>query len=241
MLRKVLAFAAIAMFLVGVGCANGTNPVTPDKDSQTLEEYYNSFDMSNPAVAEYTYTDFDGNVLATGLIGQNEDGLYLIENRGAQIDVNLAPLSLVWVWVTYNNPAGTIPSGVNAGLPYYYIGQTIDYDINIRNWLWFPIGQVNPCKPWQFTGPAELTVEMHYASFNAAGEIVVGGLLPGDPIFYWEGVVSPGYQTLNDTFHIVPGTVPGLDVTTAELRAPVFFGIFEIIFFDGIAGVWDPI
>lgn len=239
MLRKVLAFAAVAVFLIGVGCSNGTGPVTPDKTVQTPEEYFNSFDLSNPVVAEFTYTDYDGNLIATGLLGRNDDGLYLIESRGAQVDVDLTPLGAVLILVTYNNPAGTIPTGPNAGLPYYYIGQTIDYDINILSMFWHNIGDPNS-GPFGYSGPAELTCEMRYAAFSGDGQIIPGALLPGSPIFYWTGIINPGYQVINDTYYIPPGTTPGLDVTTARLTAPIFFGIIDIIFFDGIAGIFDP-
>ena len=239
MLRKVLAFAAIAVFLIGVGCSNGTDPVTPDKGAQTPEEFFSQYDLSNPVVAEFTYTDYDGNLIASGLMGRNDDGLYLIEYRGAQTDIDLTALGALLILVTYNNPAGTIPTGPNAGLPYYYIGQTIDYDINILNLFWHSIGQPSG-DPFGYSGPAELTAEMHYASFGAEGQVIPGPLLPGDPIFFWTGVVNPGYQKINDLFTIVPGTSPGLDVTTARLTAPIFFGIFDIVFFDGVAGIFDP-
>jgi len=235
MLRKVLALAAVAVFLIGVGCSNGSNPVAPDKSNQSLEQFFNSFDLSSPIVGEYTYTDLQGNVLSHGTLGRNDDGFYVIENRGAQVDINLTPLGLINCWVTYNNPAGTILTGPNAGLPYYYIGQTIDYDINILSLLWFNIGG-----PGGLGSVAEVTAEMHYASWGQYGEIVPGGLLPGDPIFNWSGVISPGYQVLNDTYYIPPGTIPGLDVTTVRISAPVYFGLFDIVFFDGVAGIWDP-
>ncbi len=238
MLRKVLALAAVAVFLFGVGCG-GTNPVTPDKDTLSVEEYFNSFDLSNPVVAEYTYTDFEGNLISQGLLGRNDDGLYVIECRGAQIDIDVTPLKLVNIMVTYNNPAGTIQTGPNAGLPYYYIGQTIDYDINILSSFWTCIGQPGG-NPFGWSGPAKLTAEMRYASIDPNGQVIPGGLLPGNSTFTWYGVICPGYQKVNDTFKIEWGTTPGLDVTTCRLEAPVFFGIFDIIFFDGIAGIWDP-
>ena len=224
--------------VAGGAAASGTGPVTPDKGAQTPEEYFNSFDLSNPVVAEFTYTDYDGNLIASGQFGRNEDGLYLIQSRGAQDDIDVTALGALIILVTYNNPAGTIPTGPNAGLPYYYIGQTIDYDINILSLFWHSIG--DPAGGFGYSGPAELTAEMRYAAFGSEGQIISGDLLPGDPIFYWTGIVNPGYQKINDLFTIVPGTIPGLDVTTARLTAPIFFGIFDIVFFDGIAGIFDP-
>ncbi len=241
MLKKILALAAAMVFLIGVGCSSGNGPVFPGKDTQSSpEEFFNSFDLSNPVIAEYTYTDFEGNLIASGSIGRADDGsLYIVDARGAQVDVDVTALKLLNILVTYNNPAGTIQTGPNAGLPYYYIGQTVDYDINILSSFWTAIGAPNG-NPFGFSGPAELTAEMRYASINGNGQVVPGGLLPGDAIFTWYGVINPGYQKLNDTFKIMPGTIPGLDVTTVRVTAPVFFGIFDIVFFDGIAGIWDP-
>ena len=238
MLRKVLALAAVAVFLIGVSCSS--NPTTPDKGAQeSINDYFNSFDLSNPAVADFTYSDLDGNVLAAGTFGRNDDGsLYMLESRGAQLDLDVTSLGLVIIFVTYNNPAGTIPTGPNAGLPYYYIGQTVDYDINILNLLWSQIGAPNP--PFGYSGPAQLTAEMHYASFDANGKVIAGAIMPGEPVYDWSGVISPGYQVLNDDYPIVAGTIPGLNVTTARLTAPIFFGLIDVIFYDGVAGIWDP-
>ena len=238
MLRKVLALIAASILLIGIGCSSGTNPITPDKGTENLEDFFNSFDLSNPVVAEYTYRDLEGNVLASGKLGRNDDGsIYVIESRGAQEDIDVTALGLVVAMVTYNNPQGTIGgTGPNAGLPYYYIGQTMDYDINILSFFNQNIGGTNGFG----SGPAVVTAEMHYASWDIDGNIVVGGLLPGDPVFTWSGIIVPGYQVINDLFTIVPGTLPGLDVTTVKITAPVFFGIFDVIFFDGVAGIWDP-
>ena len=238
MLKKVLVFAAIAVLLFSVSC--GSNPTTPDKGNQSMESYLNSFDLNGPVVGEFTYTDFDGNVLAAGKLGRNDDGsAYLIESRGADCDLDVTCLNFIICLVTYNNPAGTIPTGPNAGLPYYYVGQTVDYNINVLSLFWNQIGVPNP--PFGYTGPAELQAEMHYAAFDGFGKVIAGGLMPGAPIYNWSGVISPGYQMMNDTYYIPGGTIAGLDVTTVRITAPVFFGCIDIIFFDGVAGIWDPV
>ena len=75
MMKKFFALLATAALLVGVSCSSATGPVVPDKVSQaSLEEFFNSFDLSNPAIAEYTITDYDGNVLGSGVIGRDENG-----------------------------------------------------------------------------------------------------------------------------------------------------------------------
>ena len=202
-------------------------------------EYFNSFDLSSPVIAEVTYSDLEGNVLATGTLGRTDSGdLYVIESRGTQVDLDVTPLAFINVFITYNNPAGTIPSGPNAGLPYYYVGQTVDYNINILSVLWSQIG--DPSDPFGYSGPAALQAEMHYAAFDANGKVVAGALMPGAPIYNWTGVISPGYQMLNDTYYIPGGTTAGLNVTTARVTAPIFLGLIDVIFFDGVAGVWDP-
>lgn len=242
MLRRVLALAAVAGLFIGFGCSGGNSPTMPDKASQTsLEDFFNSYDLSSPVVARYTYTDNNGNVMASGSLGRNEDGLYVIESRGAQ-DIPLVPVGIIIAIVTYNNPAGTIQTGPNSGLPYYYINQTMDYDINLISLMNSPIGGVfNPLDPFSWSGPAQLTAEQHYASFDPFGVIIAGSPLPGAYAFNWTGIIGTGYTVLNDQFTIVPGTIPGLDVTTVEIHAPWFLGIFDVYFFDGVAGIWDPI
>jgi hypothetical protein len=234
MLKKVLALVAAMMLLVAFGCSSTTSPVVPDKDGMnTPEEYFNQFDLSNPVVGEFTYSDLEGNVLSYGQLGRNDDNsFYIIDQRGAQIDFDVTPLGLVLAFVTYNNPAGTIPTGPNAGLPYYYLGQTVDYDINLVSLFYQAIGSD--------AYPAEVKAEMHFASWDTNGEIVVGGLMVGDPTYTWYGIITPGYNVLNDTYYIAPGNTPGLNVTTVKISAPVFFGMIDVIFFDGVAGIWDP-
>ena len=234
-MRSLMAIFAVMVVLFTMGCTNGTDPVTP-RDTQTPDEYFNSFDLSNPAVAEFTYYDTQGNVLASGLLGRNDDGMYLIESRGAQIEINLVPLGIVNCYVTYNNPHGTIGGGPNTGLPYYLIGQTVDYDVDIVSYYFKNIGGTTGGD-----GLALVTAEMHYASWDTNGLLVVGGMLPGLPVYTWSGIIVPGYQVLNDTFLIVAGTNPGLDVTTVRVEAPIFFGLYDVIYFDGVAGIWDPI
>jgi hypothetical protein len=235
-----IALAVVALLLIGIGCSGGSTPVLPDKSNQSIESYFNSFDLSGNAVAKYSYTDTNGNVLATGTLGRDKDGLYTVESRGAQIDIPLSVLHLVNCWVVYNNPAGTIMTGPNAGLPYYYLGQTVEYDCNVLSMIDEPIGGYNP--PFGYFGDASLTAEMRYADFDDDGDIICGDPLPGAYSYEWSGIINPGYMlpALHDSFYIEPGTNPGLDVTCVEIEAPIFFGIFDIIFFDGIAGIWDP-
>lgn len=234
MLRKVLALTVAAVLVVGLGCSNGSNPTVPDKNTQiSMYDFFNSFDLNSEAVAEFTYTDLDGNLMATGTLGRNDDGLYIIENRGAQIDIDLTPLSLIDCMVTYDNPAGTIPSGPNAGLPFYYIGQTMDYSVHVFNYLWQSIGGGG------FGSGADVIAVQCSATWSGPN-IIVGPPLPGASTYSWFGTLPVGYTLLQDSFYIGPGCPPGLDVTTVRIAAPIFFGIFDIVFFDGIAGVWDP-
>lgn len=199
-----------------------------------MYDFFNSFDINGDVVAKFTYTDLDGNLMATGTLGRNDDGLYIIESRGAQIDIDLIPLGLVDCMVTYDDPAGTIPSGPNAGLPFYYLGQTMHYTINIFNYLYTSIGGGG------YGSHADVTAIQCEADWDDDGNIVVGDPLPGESTFDWEGVLSVGATALHDGYYIDPGCPPGLDVTTVRISAPVFFGIYDIIFFDGIAGNWDP-
>ena len=238
-MKKVLLLMVVTGLLFGIGCSS--NPTVPQDSPKDLNTFFNSFDLSNPAVGEFTYSDFDGNVLSAGTLGRADDNsFYIIDSRSrhAALDVDLTPLGLIICFVTYNNPAGTIPSGPNAGLPYYYLHQTVDYDIHVLS-LNEQIGVPDP--PFGYSGPAELTATMHYASFDVDGKVVAGALMPGNPTFNWNGVISPGYQKMNDTYYIPTGTLPGLDVTKCKITAPVLFGLIDVIFYDGVAGIWDPI
>lgn len=246
MLRKLLAFAAIAVFVLGVGCSGGSSPTMPDKGSQTIEDYFNSLDpITSEAVAEATYTDLDGNVICSALIGRDDNGdLYVMETRSAQdcedCVVDWTCMCLMHVWVIYKNPAGTIMTGPYAGLPYYYIGQTVDYDVCILSLYWGNIGGWDP--PFGWAGPANFWAEMHYASIDAMGRVIAGGLMPGAPTWHWTGIITPGYQCFADPdgYYIPGGTIPGLNVTTVKVMAPVLMGNVCILFFDCVAGIWDP-
>ena len=242
--RKVLLLATLIVLVLGIGCSSGSSPVVPGKDVQTnMADFFNSYDLSSPVVGEYTLTDYSGNIIAAGKIAKDENGeQYLTETRGLDgngIPVDMTPLELLKVFVSYNNPAGTIQTGPNAGLPYYYLHQTVDYNINILSLVTYQIGVNNP--PFSFSGPAAMTAEMHYAAFGINSEVIAGPLMPGAPIFNWTGVISPGYQFVNDTYYIPSGTIAGLDVTTVHIEAPIFLGIFDWVYFDGVAGIWDPI
>ena len=238
MFKKVLVFAAVAVFLIGVGCSNGTNPVTPDKTT-SIEDYFNSFDLSNPAIGECTYYSTDGQVLSTAVIGRNDDNsLYIIESRGAQQVIDLTPMNFLTMWVTYQNPRGTIQTGPNMGLPWYYIGDTFTYDVHCWSWLFFPIGGINP--PYGGFGPAHIRSEMHYSYFDTDGRIQAGPAMLGQFWHDWYGEISMGYNTYNDDYYIPGGSTPGLNVTTCFVHVFVSFGFVEYIFFDGVAGIWDP-
>jgi hypothetical protein len=236
MLKKLLVLAAFALLVIGMGCS-GSGPTVPSKTSQTPDEYFNQFNLSSPVVGEYNYYDNNGKLLGTGLVGRNDKGLYVIESRGADalFTIDFTGLGIANAMVTYNNPAGTIGSGPNAGLPFYYLNQTVDYDIDI-----IALMKLGGNNPLGFSGPATVTAEMHYASFDVNGNIVKGGLLPGAPVYTWSGILPAGLTNLNDQFTIVPGTSAGLDVTTVQVKAPFFLGWFDLVFFDGIAGIWDP-
>jgi len=241
MYKLGLALAVFALLLVGIGCSGGAAPTVPDKSTQSMETFFNSFDLSNKAVATFTLTDTDGNLTASGTMGRDKDGsLYLLESRGAQCEIDLCCLRLVNCWIVYCNPAGTMTTGENAGLPYYYLGQCVEYDIDVLSMMGKPIGGYNP--PFGYWGDAELTAEMRYAEWGPMGQVIPGDPLPGDYQYKWSGIINPGYMTppLHDTFCIDPSTECGLDVTTVHVTAPIFFGIFDICFFDGVAGIWDP-
>lgn len=241
-MKYFFALAAIALLFIGIGCSGAPTPTLPDKGNQvSMQDFFNSFEITSPVVGEFTYKDYSGNVLATGTLGRNDDGsVYIIEARGAQCDIDISCLSVLHCWIVYEDPRGTIPSGPNAGLPYYYLGDTFTYDINLLSLLTKPIG--GWCPPFGWYGPAELTAEMHEAYVDGNGVIKAGPPMKGDYSYEWTGIINPGYMIppLTDTYYICPGNVPGMNVTTVEVEAPIFFGCIDIIFLDCICGVWDP-
>lgn len=230
-MKKYFVLAAIALLLLGLGCSNATSPVIPDK--MGVNDFFNQFDLSSPVVGEFIYSDKDGNVVATGQVGKNENGFYILNERSSQHRIyDLRPLNFVDISITYNNPAGTIDSGPNAGLPYYYVGQTVDYDINIENNAGDVIG-VSDCG-------CDVTAEMRYASWDSNGDPVPGALMPGSPVYNWTGILYEGLNVLNDTYYIPGGTTPGLNVTTVRLDWDACNGLITFLYFDDVAGVWDP-
>ncbi|HEX9746190.1 MAG TPA: hypothetical protein VGB30_12260 [bacterium] len=239
MFRKVLALAAATVLLFGMACSGNPTPVTPDKTNQgDIDTFFNQFDLSSPVVGEVTYKDLDGNVLSYWKIGRDGNDLYIMESRGADIDIDVTSLEMIDCWITYNNPRGTIGTGPNAGYPYYYIGDTVNYDICLFSKIQDPIGVEIP--PWT-GGPATVTAEMHYAAFGPFNNVVVGPLMPGAPVFIWHGAIYFGWNPcLNDDYYIPAGTTPGLDLTTVRIEAPAGLGVFDYIFHDGICGIWDP-
>jgi hypothetical protein len=231
LMKKLIILLAAVALLIGLGCS-GSNPVVPEKD---MNSFFNQFNISGPVVGEYNITNSVGEVIASGLLGHDEHGLTFMQDRSSQATVDIRVVGDCDVEVTYNNPQGTMPpGGPNAGLPYYYLGDTINYDVNVTN-FGDPIG---------FTDmPAKMEVEMRYASWDVNGECVPGNLLPGDSIFNWSGIVANGVNVYNDTFKIVPGTTPGLDCTTVYLHWPIQYLPYidlNMIFWDDCAGIWDP-
>jgi len=231
MIRNLLALAVVVFMVIGLGCSSASNPTAPGKDL-TVDQYFNQFDLSSPVVGQYMLADKDGNVISSGLLGKDDNGFYVIDDRNSQVNVHMEGLGIVDIKITYNNPAGTIPDGPNAGLPYYYLGQTIDYDINVTVNDDQAIGD-DDCG-------ADLTVEMRYATWDTNGKPVPGDLLPGSPSYYYNGVFYPGLNVLNDTYYIPGGTIPGLDVTTAKLIWDLCDCELTIWYFNDVAGVWDP-
>lgn len=220
MKKFILLLVVIGAFVMGLACSGGSDPVTPVGDTA---EYI----IPEGVVAQYTYTNDEGVVTASGTLGRNDEGdLYIIESRGAQIDIDLTPLGLVNASVQYNNPAGTY-----GGWPYFLKGTTMEYTINLVNYLPFDIGG--------WAGPANVHTEMRRAWFYGGG-VVIGGLMYGEPVFDWYGIIPSGLSQIHDDFYITLNQPSGNFVTTVKVSAPVFFGIFDIIFFDGIGGMFDP-
>jgi hypothetical protein len=64
--------------------------------------------------------------------------------------------------------------------------------------------------------------------------------MPGSPVYNWTGILYEGLNVLNDTYTIPGGTTPGLNVTTVRLDWDACDGEITLLYFDDVAGVWDP-
>jgi len=243
MIRKAIAVAATLVFVLGLSCSGSNGPVAPGKDIQSdIDAFFSQYPAGGMVIGEFTARDFNGNVISTGKIAKDAEGNpYVLESRGLEgIPVDFTGLHLIFAFVTYLDPRGTIETGPYSGYPYYYIGDCFDYEIHLLSFADFLIGGVGDGPG--YSGPAELQAEMHYAAITPDGIIVAGAIIPpaANSTFNWEGVIGTGYMTITDEFCIPAGTTPGLDVTTVRITAPVFFGEFDYIYFDNVAGIWDP-
>ena len=231
MTRRLVVLAAAALFLIGLGCSGGSGPIAPDKESSVSpEESLGAIDLSGMTIGEFSFTDLEGRVLTSGLLGRDEDGgLYVIDSRGAQTGIDFTVLKLVNAYVTYKNPAGTAGNG----LPYYYRGNTMIYEVSVMSYGFADIGSPGNL--------ARVVTEMHRAYVNTVTkEIVIGPLMYGDSVYTWEGVIPPGVTKIRDDYYIHPSNPSGNFVTTVEVSLPLLYGTVEILFFDGVAGVFDP-
>jgi len=225
-MKKLILFALIFALMVGIGCSSTQGPTVPDKDIDIAA--LGQIDLNNIPVCEYIMKDHDGAVIGYGKLGRAEDGsLYVIESRGAQMELDLTVLGLVNCGVSYNNPRGTAGNG----LPYFWKGDTMEYDINIQSFFWTDIG-TNWAK-------ANIHTEMRRA-YIYGSYIVLGELMLGDSTYDWHGIVPPGISMVEDSFYILPTQPSGNFATTVKLTSPIFFGLIEVIWFDGICGVFDP-
>jgi len=216
------------VLMLGVGCSSGTIPTLPTNEIGNQQLGVAAYDFTNMPVGEVKLTDFSGNVLAWGLLGRNEDGsLYVIKSRGAQIDMTPAVLGSVDCKVSYQNPVGTAGNG----LPYFYKGTTMYYDLNITS--------VFPIEIGSGSSPAKVQAE-HRRAYLYPDKIIIGELMKGEAVFIWEGSIPPGYKKLTDDYYIDPTNISGNFVTTCKITAPVMFGLLEVVFFEAACGVFDP-
>ena len=227
-MRNLILVSALAFVMLALGCAGGSTPTMPKDTETSPEPSLGVIDLTNVTVAEYFLKDFDGKIIGYGKLARAEDGtVYQVDSRGADITIDLTALGLINCGVTYNNPAGTAGNG----LPYFYKGTTMYYDINIQSFF-----QDNLGTTWS---PATVYTEMRRA-YIYGNNIVLGELMLGEPTFTWNGIIPSGLSMVEDEFYILPYQPSGNFATTVRVSSPVFFGLIEVIWFDGICGVFDP-
>ena len=216
MLRHLISALVIGGMLLVLGCGN---PATPDNNSD-LEAFFAGVNPTlTGVVGDYTFTGKDGTIETGQLIADENGVITIVPDRGASVLTN------AWftVSVDYLNPRGY----TGTGLPYYYIGDTFTYKMNITYHRGLPLGI------WPILY-AKLTAEQRYYPG--------GGLLPGGSVEIWDPfLIDPwGYAEVYDDFTIVWGTIPGNDATHVKIDLEFLFGWFEFNLAYGIAGLWDP-
>ena len=216
-MRNILAVVLLAGLLAVLGC--GGNPTSP-VDNSDMESFFAGVQpVPTGIVGNYVFT-LDNGERETGKIVRDESGtISLVPDRASAVLEN----SLIKISIDYLNPRGY----TGMGLPIYYLGDNIHYEVCVENKTDFPMN----AWPWVY---GYLKTEQRYYPG--------GGLLPGNSVEIWNPFELAPYGTecVDDWYQIPNGTVPGNDATWALYKAYFAGGCCELELISGVAGLWDP-
>ena len=214
-MKRFLTVLVVIGMIAAFGCSSPTSP-TSDKD---LEAFFAGVSpIPTGEVGSYKIIFNDGSV-ETGILIASETGdISMSSERGSSVYEN----ATFKVSVDYLAPQGY----TGMGLPYYYLGDTFTYKVDVDYKKWLP-----------------LNFDWLHAAFTAEQRYWPGGgLLPGAPTEVWDPLLIPSFGSveLTDTFTIVAGTIPGNDATWCIIDGHFLWGMITWEMAGGICGFWDP-
>jgi hypothetical protein len=213
-MRCMLLAILIAGLLFSLGCSSVTTPDrTPDQFFGDQSPVLTGF------VGDYSFTGNDGTIETGKLLADGTGKITLVPDRAASVFSNW------WfdIDVEYLNPRGY----TGMGLPYYYLGDTMQYKVKVDYKRGFNLDQY----PLVYS---ILTATQRYYPSMA--------VLPGASTEVWDPLGLPpyAYVELLDGYYIPPATIPGNDCTTVNIKLEFLFGWCEFTLACGVAGLWDP-
>jgi hypothetical protein len=141
--------------------------------------------------------------------------------RNAELEIDFTWLNWIDCSVDYLNPDGYTNDGRNL----YYIGSTMEYNLNVENFCWTIYN-------------GKVRTEQRYLGGPKNGE-----LMPGESVEEWlNQKLKHGITVLYDDYYIPWNTLPGNAVTWARVWFPFNCWCIQIdiILYNNACGIWDP-
>ena len=216
MFRSIVGLFLVMGLLFALGCSG--SPTAPNTDAGKF--FAGVSPKLTGVVGDYKYTGNDGSVETGKVVADGQGNFQLVPERASSVYSN------AWfkVDVEYLNPR--YYSG--AGLPVYYIGDTMNFKLHIDYKRGLPLDMY----PILY---AEVTTEQRYYPSLAP--------LPGSWVQTWNPVNIPPHATdfiLNGSYYIPPGASPGNDCTIVDIDLQLLGGWIEFGLAYGLAGLWEP-
>jgi len=204
----------LAGIVISLGCSG--SPVAPEKD---MEAFFAGVSPTMTGViGDYTFTGKDGTI-ETGKLVADETGIITVPDRaGACYCSTWFDCSIDYYDYRYFS---------DAGLPVYYLGDTMRYCVNLDYKKCLPLN-------WYPLLYACASTEQRYWPSLAP--------LPGAFREEWCPLeIEPcGEVQLCDTYYIPPGAIPGNDCTVVSVELEFLCGWFEFNIHKSVCGLWDP-